>query len=63
MSGCLDVIIERDGDGYYIASVPSIRECHTQALSLNEVTRRIREAVALCQEVEGAQEHDLSCER
>jgi len=29
-----DVIIERDEDGYYVASVPALRGCHTQAKSL-----------------------------
>ena len=39
-----DVVIERDEDGYYIASVPQLTGCHTQALSLDEVMERIREA-------------------
>ena len=33
--------------------------CHTQARSLDEVTRRIREAIELCLEVEGAPEPTL----
>ncbi|WHZ17966.1 MAG: hypothetical protein OJF55_000115 [Rhodanobacteraceae bacterium] len=28
-----DVIVERDADGYYVASVPALRGCHTQACS------------------------------
>src|SRR5437870_3566872 len=40
-----DVVIERDQEGYYIASVPQIPACHTQARSLDEVTQRIREAI------------------
>ena len=31
------VIIERDADGYYVASVPALRGCHTQATSLDEL--------------------------
>lgn len=54
-----DVIIERDREGYYVASVPQISGCHTQAQSLDDVTQRIREAIELCLEVEGAPEHDL----
>ena len=54
-----DVIIERDREGYYVASVPQIPGCHTQAQSLDDVTQRIREAIELCLEVEGAPEHDL----
>jgi predicted RNase H-like HicB family nuclease len=39
--------------------VPQIPACHTQARSLNEVTERIREAIALCLEVEGPLEQEL----
>lgn len=48
-----DVVIERDEEGYYVASVPQMPACHTQARSLDEVTQRIREAIELCLEVEG----------
>jgi predicted RNase H-like HicB family nuclease len=54
-----DVVIERDEEGYYIASVPQLPGCHTQARSLDEVTQRIREAVEVCLEVEGAPEQTL----
>jgi len=54
-----DVVIERDQEGYYVASVPQIPACHTQARSLDEVTQRIREAIELCLEVEGAPEESL----
>jgi predicted RNase H-like HicB family nuclease len=48
-----DVVIERDSEGYYVASVPQLAGCHTQARSLDEVMSRIREAIELCLEVEG----------
>jgi len=54
-----DVVIERDEDGYYVASVPQIPGCHTQARSLDEVMQRIREATELCLEVEGTPEQNL----
>jgi predicted RNase H-like HicB family nuclease len=54
-----DVVIERDSEGYYVASVPQIAGCHTQARSLDGVTERIREAIELCLEVEGAPEQEL----
>ena len=54
-----DVVIERDSEGYYIASVPQIPSCHSQARSLDDVTERIREAIALCLEVEGMPEEEL----
>jgi predicted RNase H-like HicB family nuclease len=47
-----DVIIERDAEGYYAASVPQIPGCHTQARSPDEINRRIREAIELCLDVE-----------
>ena len=46
------VIIERDQDGYYVAEVPELKGCHTQARSLDELMERIREAILLCLEVE-----------
>ena len=48
-----NVLIERDTAGYYIASVPELLGCHTQARSLDALMRRIREAIELCLEVEG----------
>jgi predicted RNase H-like HicB family nuclease len=54
-----DVVIERDDEGFYVASVPQLPGCHTQAQSLDEVTQRIREAIELCLEVEGAPERSL----
>lgn len=47
-----NVIIERDEEGYYIASVPELPGCHTQAKSLDKLMERIREAIELCLEVE-----------
>ena len=46
------VIVERDKDGYYVASVPELRGCHTQARSLDKLMERVREAIELCLEVE-----------
>lgn len=47
-----NVIIERDSDGYYVADVPALKGCHTQAKSLDELMVRIREVIELCLEVE-----------
>ncbi|HKP76597.1 MAG TPA: type II toxin-antitoxin system HicB family antitoxin [Longimicrobiaceae bacterium] len=54
-----DVVIERDSEGYYVASVPALRGCHTQARSLDELMERVQEAVELCLEVEGADPEPL----
>ncbi len=48
-----NVVVERDADGVYVASVPALRGCHTQAKSLDELMERIREAIELCLEAEG----------
>jgi len=53
MSRDFNVIIERDSEGNYVASVPSLRGCHTQAKSLDDLIDRIREAIQLCLDVEG----------
>lgn len=53
MTRDFDVIVERDADGYYVASVPSLPGCHTQARSLDDLMERVREAIALCLEVQG----------
>ena len=52
MNKSFNVVIERDEDGYYIASVPSLKGCHTQAKSLDLLIERIKEAIELCLEVE-----------
>jgi predicted RNase H-like HicB family nuclease len=53
MAKRFSVIIERDAAGYYVASVPALRGCHTQARSLDELLLRVKEAIELCLEVEG----------
>ena len=48
-----DVIVEKDSEGYLVASIPALTGCHTQAKSLDELMERIREAIELCLEVQG----------
>lgn len=55
-----DVVIERDADGYYVASVPALLGCHTQARSLDTLMARIKEAIALCLEVQNVPSPQLS---
>ena len=59
MSHQFDVVVERDLEGYFVASVPALPGCHTQAKSLDELMLRIREAIELCLEVQGAEVEDL----
>ena len=53
MANQFDVIVERDSAGYFVATVPALPGCHTQAKSLDELMARIREAIALYIEVQG----------
>jgi predicted RNase H-like HicB family nuclease len=40
--------IESDEEGYYVARVPALRGCHTQAKSLDTLMKSVREVVQLC---------------
>lgn len=46
------VIIEQDEDGMYIASVPDLKGCHTQAKTLRKLDSRIKEVIDLCLDAE-----------
>lgn len=39
------MVIERDEDGWFVGSVPSLPGCHTQARTLDELAVRMREAI------------------
>ena len=52
MERVFNVVIECDAEGYYVASVPELPGCHTQARSLDTLMARIREAIELYLEVE-----------
>ncbi len=39
------VVVEKDEDGYYVASVPELPGCRTQAKTLDQVMKRIKEAI------------------
>ena len=43
-----NVVIKQDEDGYYVASIPALRGCHTQAKSLDVLMKRVREVIGLC---------------
>jgi len=47
------VIIERDEDGYYVGEVVELPGCFTQAKSIDELLRRIKEAIELYLEEAG----------
>ena len=41
------VLIERDEDGFYVASVPELPGCYTQAKTLEKLRPRVREVIEL----------------
>ena len=41
------VLIERDEDGLYVASVPELPACYTQGETLEEARQRIKEVIEL----------------
>jgi predicted RNase H-like HicB family nuclease len=49
------VLIERDGDGMYVATVPSLQGCYTQAKNLDTLMKRVREVIELCLEDEDSE--------
>ncbi len=46
------ILIEQDEDSYYVATVPALKSCYTQAKTLAELYPRIKEAIELCLEEE-----------
>ena len=48
----LTVLIEQDEDDFFVATVPALKSCYTQAKTLEELYPRIREVIALCLEEE-----------
>ena len=52
-------VTERDADGLYVASVPQLPGCHTQARTLEELAERIQEAIELWLEAEGQPQEPL----
>ena len=48
------VVVERDEHGWYVASVPELPGCHTQAKTLDKLTERVKEAIEAYLEAEGS---------
>ena len=44
------VVIERGKDGWLVADVPELEACHTQAKSMDELLKRVKEVIELCLE-------------
>ena len=59
MSRQLDVVVEKDVEEFFVATVPALPGCHTQAKSLDQLMERIKEAIELCLEVAGTDSESL----
>jgi predicted RNase H-like HicB family nuclease len=59
MTADFDVVVERDSEGYYVASVPALHGCHTQARSLDVLMERVQEVISLCMEEQGTPPESL----
>ena len=46
------VLIEQGEDGAYIATVPSLKSCYTQADTIPDLLEKIQEVIELCLDVE-----------
>ncbi|MBI2638014.1 type II toxin-antitoxin system HicB family antitoxin [Candidatus Peregrinibacteria bacterium] len=57
------VVITQDKDGVFLAQVPTLPGCHTQAKNLAELFKRIQEAIELCLEVENEKKHKIQQEK
>ena len=47
----LEVLLQKDEDGYYAASCPAIKGCHSQGRTKREALTNIREAILGCLDV------------
>lgn len=46
----LPLIIEKNGDGFYVVECPIFSGCYTQGKTLDEALRNIREVIEICLE-------------
>ena len=47
------IIIEEDEDGFFVGTVPSLKGCHSQGRTIDELLANMKEAIELCLKVEG----------
>jgi len=50
MSAQFTILIEQGEDGAYIATVPALKSCYTQADTIPELLEKAREVIELCLE-------------
>ena len=55
------MVIEKDEDGWLVGEVPELEGCYTQAKTMDELLKRIKEVIELCLEREN--ENDVPSTR
>ena len=50
MTRTFTVLIEQGEDGVYVATVPALKSCYTQADSIPELLEKVHEVIELCLE-------------
>ena len=50
MKNYYTMLIEKDEEGWYVGSVPSLPGCHAQGRTIDELTANIEEAISLYSE-------------
>jgi predicted RNase H-like HicB family nuclease len=50
MKHVFQVIIEQDEAGFFVAECPALKACYTQGRTFEEVTKNIKDVIALCLE-------------
>ena len=48
MSQDFYVIIEKDEDGFFVGEVPALKGCYSQARTIDELLRNMREVIEMC---------------
>jgi predicted RNase H-like HicB family nuclease len=55
------MVIEKDEEGWLVGEVPELEGCYTQAKTMDELLKRIKEVIELC--LERNNEHEVSSSR
>jgi len=57
------IVVTQDENDIYVAKVPDLPGCHTQAKSLDELYKRAGEAISLCLEVQKSKQTQIIPEK
>lgn len=63
MTHTFPILITQDTDGMFFARLPLLPGCHTQARTLPTLLKRIKQAAALCAEVQKAKRQTIPTQR